>query len=176
MRTGVSIPSSSARWSSDQWQAFLGTIFRPEHLSFLPAKMFRLNAQAHYVDCFFPIPCEHYFGGENILGHAVREILPKATWQDIRHGLKHADTHHTPVHVFTSIKTAQYPLSNISVLLLPLQTKDTLAFVTDFNPDGSPRFPMDEWNPSVRQLKAKLWPQEDGPPHEPTATWVRPQS
>ncbi len=176
MRNILSLPSSTARWSSNEWHTLLGTIFRSDHLPFLPPKIFRLNAQIHYVDCFFPIPCEHYFGGEKILGHAMREILPKATWLAIRDGLKQAGDHHTPVQVFTSIKTAHYPSSNISVLFLPLHTKEILAFVTDFNPDGSPRFPMEEWNPSVRQLKAKLWPQEGGPPHEPTEAWVRPQS
>ena len=166
MKHLLSVLAEPSRWTSTQWHAVLGTIFRPEHLPFLAPKIFRLNAQAHYVDCFFPIPCEHYFGGEQIIGQSVRDVVPKVTWHTIRNGLKQASEHHQPILMFASLTLSPYASRKISVLFLPLHTTDVLMFVTDLNQDGSPRFPMEEWNPAVSELKQALWPAEHGPDHE----------
>ncbi len=53
---------SGARWSPATWETLLSSIFRLDHVSFLPHKIFRWDQHGIYRDCFFPVTCHHLFG------------------------------------------------------------------------------------------------------------------
>ena len=66
---------STARWSIDRWHDLFRTLFRPEHVAFFPHKVFRWDAENIYQDCFFPFRCQHWLGGEAILGKSMKEVV-----------------------------------------------------------------------------------------------------
>ena len=68
---------SRERWTKAMWEEFLSRIFSGDHVSFVPHKIFRWDEHGIYRDCFFPFPCQHLLGGENLLGRTTNEVLPK---------------------------------------------------------------------------------------------------
>ena len=176
MKTVLPVPPQRTRWSSTDWHSFLGTIFRPEHVPFFSPKIFRLSDDAQYVDCFFPIPCEHYYGGEKIIGRRAPTILPKALWHRIRDGLRRVMQKKLPVQIFAPLTLPNRPFHLIGIQLLPLYANEVLALVTDYHEDGTPIFPMEEWNPAVKRFRAKLWPGEDAGRDEPIEGLENPSS
>ena len=175
MQDAVFEPLSQNRWPPTTWHTLLGAIFRPEHLPFFPAKIFRLNSHNQYIDCFFPITCEHFCGGQQILGRHLHEIIPHDTRRTIHKAMKNAQKQRSPAQTLITLPTRQRGEIKVHVTFLSLLSGDLLVFATDYHRDGTPRVPMHEWNPEVQRFKKALWPQDCAPPPARPEGWASAQ-
>lgn len=66
---------SEERWSKATWEEFLSMMFRVDHVSFVPHKIFRWDKHEIYRDCYFPVSCHHLLGGEHVLGAGHQRSL-----------------------------------------------------------------------------------------------------
>ena len=146
-----------SRWDVDVWHTVLGNIFRPDVLAFFPHKIFLIDKQGTYLDCFYPLPCHHLLGGPRILGTTIREVWPYAAWKTLKNGMAWVDRHHKPAELWLSHPNAHSVVHHTAVTLLPFRTQ-CLVFVKDFTQDGYPLMDFDTHNHSVQRLQSQLWP------------------
>ena len=142
---------SAVRWSIDKWQDLFRMLFRPEHASFFPHKVFRWNAQGIYQDCFFPFDCEHFLGGEAILGKSVKDVLPKHVGYNVQESLalSHRRGESQDVQCVFPAKKQSYL---VSIRLFPYDS-EVLGFVTDHDMSGKPIIQVTPDHPSLEFLK-----------------------
>ena len=154
-----------SRWEVDVWHTVLGHIFRPDSFSFFPYKIFMIEKNGTYLDCFYPLPCHHIFGGPSILGATIREVWPYEAWKALKNGMAWVARHHKPLDLWLSHPTPHHVVHHTAVTLLPFRDH-CLVFVKDFNHDGYPLMAFDPHNRSVQLLQSQLWPAQP-PLHRP---------
>ncbi|MEX0829266.1 MAG: hypothetical protein WD032_03410 [Nitrospirales bacterium] len=142
---------ATARWSIDKWQDLFRTLFRPEHVAFFPHKVFRWDAQAIYLDCFYPFPCEHFLGGETIVGKSVGEVLPKNVGDAVQKAVKLTLRLRLP-HDVQCVLPAGKKSYLVSIRLFPYNS-EVLGFVTDHDLSGKPVIHVTLDHPSIGFLK-----------------------
>ncbi len=142
---------SMSRWSSTSWEVVLGHIFRRDHASFFPHKIFRWNAHGVYVDCFFPFPCQHLLGGEALIGKSIQEVLPNEGGRRLLEAFRR--TRKTQVPQDAQLLFSLQKESRVAVVrLMPFQS-GVMGFVTDHFMDGRPLIAVLPKNPSLAFLK-----------------------
>jgi hypothetical protein len=142
---------SAARWSIDKWQDLLRMLFRPEHASFFPHKVFRWDAESIYRDCFFPFQCEHLLGGDAVLGKSVKAVLPKNIscifQKTLRLTLRRGISQD-----IQCVLPAGKQCYVASVRLFPYDS-EILGFVTDHDMTGKPLIQVTPSHPSIEFLR-----------------------
>ena len=143
---------SATRWSIDKWQDLLRMLFRPEHASFFPHKVFRWDAQGIYRDCFFPFQCEHLLGGEAILGQSVKDVLPKNVGYIVQKSLRLTLRRGISQDI-QCVLPAGKQCYVASVRLFPYDS-EILGFVTDHDLTGKSVIQVTPDHPSIEFLKS----------------------
>ena len=142
---------SSEGWQKAAWEEFLSRMFRVDHVSFFPHKIFRWDKNGIYRDCYFPVSCHHILGGEHLLGRAIKEVLPKDSARSLTKGLAQTLKTQRPQDiqlVFPSLgKTV------VAVVRLFPYESEVLGFITDYYLDGSPVLSLSPQDPSLAFLK-----------------------
>jgi len=142
---------STARWSIDRWHDLFRTLFRPEHVAFFPHKVFRWDAEGIYRDCFFPFRCQHFLGGETILGKSIKEVLPKQASQILKRAFRLTQRRGLPQDVQCVLQAGEQSYV-ASIRLFPYDS-EVLGFVTDHDLSGKPVIHVTPGHPSVGFLK-----------------------
>jgi hypothetical protein len=142
---------SEERWSKAMWEEFLRRIFRVDHVSFVPHKIFRWDEHGIYRDCFFPVPCQHVLGGEHMLGRAIKEVLPKDSARSLTKALARTLKTQRPQDVQLVFPSLGKTVVAI-VRLFPYKS-EALGFITDHYLDGCPVLSPSPQDPSLAFLK-----------------------
>jgi hypothetical protein len=112
--------------------------------------VFRWNRCGVYQDCFFPVTCQHYFGGEQILGRSISEVLPKEASRMLAKAVSRTfDTQRPQEAQLIFSVTAQ---TVVAVVRLIPYGSETLGFVTDHYLDGRPVIFPSLQDPSLQFL------------------------
>ncbi len=135
------------RWSIETWQNLLQSLFRPEHIAFFPHKIFRWDAQGIYRDCYYPFPCEHFLGGETILGKSVKDVLPKNVGHVVQKTLR-ATLRQGQAQEIQCMLPAGKQFSLAAVRFFPYSS-EALGFVTDYDLSGKPLIEVTPDHPSI---------------------------
>ena len=138
---------STARWSIDRWHDLFRTLFRPEHVAFFPHKVFRWDAEGIYRDCFFPFRCQHWLGGEAILGKSMKEVLPKQASLILKRAFELTQRRGIPQDVQCVIPVEEQSYV-ASIRLFPYDS-EILGFVTDHDLSGAPVIKVTSGHPSI---------------------------
>lgn len=142
------------RWSQATWETFLGQIFRSEQASFFPHKIFRWNFKGIYEDCFFPVPCKHWLGGEDLLGKSIQEALPREAGRTLHHAFRRTLVTQSPQDL--QLVFAEQQETRVAVVrLFPFQS-GVMGFVTDHFMDGRPIFMLSPKDPSLAFLQSDM--------------------
>jgi hypothetical protein len=141
------------------WHALLGQLFRPDAFHFLPHKIFLLEKNGIYLDSFYPIPCEHLFGGPQIVGRTIRDLLPYHFWKEMKNALAWVSKHRQPRELFYKNHAPNSSIQTTWVTILPFGEK-YLIFAKDYTQDGYPVVSLDTWNPAVLHLQREVWPEK----------------
>ncbi len=144
---------ATARWSIDRWHDLLRRLFRPEHAAFFPHKVFRLDAQGIYRDCFFPFPCQHLLGGETVLGKSVKEVLPKQFGLTMQRALDLALRRGRSQDVQCLLPAGKQ--SYLAAIRLFPYDSEVLGFVMDHDLSGRPVVKVTPDHPSMKFLQQK---------------------
>ncbi|HBP87334.1 MAG TPA: hypothetical protein PKK23_04580 [Nitrospirales bacterium] len=142
---------SEERWSKAMWEEFLGIMFRVDHVSFVPHKIFRWDKNGIYRDCFFPLPCYHLLGGENLLGRSIKEALPRDSARSLSKALTRTLKTQRPQDTQLVFPTLGKTVVAV-VRLFPYES-DVLGFITDHYLDGCPVLSVSPQDPSLAFLK-----------------------
>jgi hypothetical protein len=140
------------RWTISQWQDFLKLIFRPEHIAFLPHKIFRWNEQGVYQDCYFPIPCLHLLGGEKLLGASLNDILPTYTCRVVKNGLLRALRTERGQSVTITLSKDQ--TTYLTTIQMVPYCGNVFGFITDYYPSGFPVVTASYTHPALQFLNS----------------------
>ena len=143
---------ASARWSKVTWEVLLSQIFRPEQAFFFPHKVFRWNANGIYEDCFFPVPCRHMLGGEDLIGKSIQDVLPKDAGRTLYQGFRRTRETQIPQEL-QLVLTGEQETRVAVIRLFPFQ-QGVLGFVTDHFMDGRPALILTPQDPSLAFLKS----------------------
>jgi len=138
---------STARWSIDRWHDLFRTLFRPEHVAFFPHKVFRWDVEGIYQDCFFPFRCQHWLGGEAILGKSMKEVLPKQASLIFKRAFELTQRRGLPQDVQCVIPVGEQSYV-ASIRLFPYDS-EILGFVTDHDLSGAPVIKVTSDHPSI---------------------------
>jgi hypothetical protein len=142
---------SEERWSKAMWENFLGRIFRVDHVSFVPHKIFRWDENGIYRDCYFPVSCRHFLGGEHVLGRTIKEVLPKDLARSLEKGLARTLKTQRPQDVQLVFPSLGKTVVAI-VRLFPYKS-EALGFITDYYLDGCPVVLPSPQDPSLAFLE-----------------------
>ncbi|MDR4494630.1 MAG: hypothetical protein AB7P17_12240 [Nitrospirales bacterium] len=142
---------SMSRWSQASWESFLSQIFRPEQAFIFPHKIFRWNFKGIYEDCFFPVPCQHLLGGENILGKSIQEALPREAGRTLQHAFRRTLVTQSPRDLQLIFSKRQETRVAV-VRLFPFQS-GVMGFITDHFMDGRPVIMLSPKDPSLAFLQ-----------------------
>jgi len=141
------------------WPSLLGQLFRPATLHFLPHKLFLVEKNGTYLDCYYPIPCEHLFGGSQIVGRTIREVLPYRFWKEMKNAMAWVSKHRQPREFSYTNQAPNSSIHTTWVTILPFGEK-FLIFAKDYTQDGYPLVALDTWNPAVQHLQRQVWPEQ----------------
>ncbi len=145
--------------SETQWYRLLGQLFRPEAFHFLPHKIFVLTKNGMYLDCFYPIPCEHLFGGSQIVGRTIRDVLPYRFWKDMKNALAWVRKYSQPRELSYQNQAPNSSIHTTWITILPF-AENFLILVKVYSQAGYPMVTLATWDPTVQQLYRKIWPEE----------------
>ncbi len=143
-------------WSIDKWHDLFRMLFRPEHVAFIPHKVFRWDTQGIYRDCFFPFPCQHLLGGEAIVGKSVKDVLPKKVSGTVQKALKRTLCGGFPQDI-QCVLPAGRQVWVASIRLFPYDS-EVLGFVTDHDLSGKPVISVTPDHPSIKFLNGRSSP------------------
>ncbi len=142
---------STERWIPATWETFLSMIFRVDHVSFFPHKIFRWDSHGIYRDCFFPVSCHHLLGGEHLLGRSIKEVLDKDSAKSLKKALARTLNTRTSQDIQLVFPTLDKTVVAV-VRLFPYQS-DVLGFITDHHLDGRPVLSLSPNDPALAFLK-----------------------
>ncbi len=112
-----------------------------------------------YVDCFYPIPCEHLYGGSQIVGRTIRDVLPYRFWKDMKNALAWVKKYSQPREFSYRNQAPNSSIHTTWITILPF-AENFLVFAKDYTQAGYPLVTWATWDPTVQQLHRKIWPEE----------------
>jgi hypothetical protein len=139
------------RRSQEEWRMLLARIFRMDHVSLLPHKIFRWDRDGIYRDCFFPVACPHFFGGDTVVGRPIADVLPKNVSRHLTKAVLRICDAQRPEDIQLLFSSLERPVV-AAVRLVPHQ-KEVLGFVTDHYLDGRPVISLSWRDPSLEFLR-----------------------
>lgn len=142
---------SSERWTSARWEQLLSSIFRVDHVSFFPHKIFRWDRNGVYRDCYFPVSCEHLLGGEKLIGRSIKEVLKNDSAKSLTKALSRTLKTQSPQNVQVVFPTMEKTIVAV-VRLFPYQS-GALGFITDHDLEGRPVLSVSPRDPSLAFLQ-----------------------
>jgi len=142
---------SQERWSKARWEELLSRVFRVDHASFVPHKIFRWDNSGIYRDCYCPVSCRHFLGGEHVLGRTIKEVLPKDSARSLEKGLARTLKTQRPQDIQLVFPSLEGTV--VAVVRLFPYDSDALGFITDHYLDGCPVVLPSPQDPSLAFLK-----------------------
>lgn len=143
--------------SQTLWHAILGQIFRPEMLAFFPDKVFLVEKNGTYHDCFYPLPCLHLLNGHSVIGQTMREIFSLATWQHLKRSCREVERTRRYKEMWIQSARPASPIHQTHLTILTLESR-FLLFAKDYTAAGLPLLNFQLDSPPMNILRKQLWP------------------